>query len=279
MKTFFTPNRLLRCHAIFFVVCVQFCIGGTAHAATCDAGQYITDGGECVVCTTGYYCPGDDARYECPNGGYVPLVYQLGNSIIGCVDTVDGIRWVKTPDECMGNETYCWVIRNNNYYATHGFGSQPCYYNPETGTYDYGSTRGCVGGNTLQSCDAGYWAETVRTGGELQRHPCVPSGVGYYSPDDDLARYPCTNEIPANSHYAGTEINKTNNCEWECDDGFGHTSDDRCLPLCRIGETAMNGINIYAEKHTKYAMAVPRNGATCWISAEKGQGGKLVPTN
>ncbi|MBR1380472.1 MAG: hypothetical protein IJ560_02695, partial [Alphaproteobacteria bacterium] len=143
MKTFFTPNRLLRCHAIFFVVCVQFCIGGTAHAATCDAGQYITDGGECVVCTTGYYCPGDDARYECPNGGYVPLVYQLGNSIIGCVDTVDGIRWVKTPDECMGNETYCWVIRNNNYYATHGFGSQPCYYNPETGTYDYGSTRGC----------------------------------------------------------------------------------------------------------------------------------------
>ena len=89
--------------------------------------------------------------------------------------------------------------------------------------------------------------------------------------------------MPPNSHYAnmpgvsGTALTPRD-C-WECDAGYGHTSDGRCLPLCRIGETAMNGINIYAEKHTKYAMAVPRNGATCWISAVKMQGGKLVPTN
>ncbi|MBR1380353.1 MAG: hypothetical protein IJ560_02080 [Alphaproteobacteria bacterium] len=84
---------------------------------------------------------------------------------------------------------------------------------------------------------------------------------------------------PANAHYTGAGTPDVGNCPWECDAGFGHTSDDRCLPLCRIGETAMNGINIYAEKHTKYAMAVPRGGATCWISATRDNGGKLVPVN
>ncbi|MBR1380747.1 MAG: hypothetical protein IJ560_04145, partial [Alphaproteobacteria bacterium] len=97
---------------------------------------------------------------------------------------------------------------------------------------------------------------------------------------------PCTN-APVNAHYTGPgtpdspdgTTKDANDCPWECDAGYGHTSDDRCLPLCRIGDTAMNGINIYAEKHTKYAMAVPRAGGVCWISAKRGQGGKLVPVN
>ena len=41
------------------------CTGGTI-SITCNAGYYLSNG-SCVLCESGYYCPGDNSRYNCPN--------------------------------------------------------------------------------------------------------------------------------------------------------------------------------------------------------------------
>ncbi|MBR1380364.1 MAG: hypothetical protein IJ560_02140 [Alphaproteobacteria bacterium] len=253
MKKFFTPNRLLRCHAIFFVVCVQFCIGGTARAATCDAGQYMNNG-ECTQCISPYYCPGDDLSYECPGTN---LTKSDVLNLIPNISDYGDISYSTTAHTVTPTSiTNCSMRPVNasndacaNIYTVLDYSIDSSDYTKASGT------------TLCHAAQIGYY---------LQNHY---TGTGYRN----VA--PCTNEIPANSHYSGPGTPDVGDCPWECDDGFGHTSDDRCLPLCRIGDTAMNGINIYAEKHTKYAMAVPRNGATCWINATRDNGGKLQMVN
>ena len=285
------------------------CIFTNAHAATCAVGEYLDENNICVTCTRkiattegadisqnyNFYCPGDDTRHLCPivttsNPHYIYFQqYYINTSI----DVITAAKYCRATFADVpiahGITTYNCGVLNGEY-----IGGTNCQYK-----------------YNLTKCDAGYYANV--TGKQptswniqfanlnllLAHDICIAAGFGFYVGANDVEHtacpagtytatdtaaaasdcMPCTN-APANAHYtAANTTDGTPNCEWECDDGFGHTSDDRCLPLCRIGETAMNGINIYAEKHTKYAMAVPRGGATCWISAEKGQGGKLVPVN
>ena len=295
-----------------FIVALSLFGCGTARAATCDAGYWLNDTGTCVLCDTGiinglampYYCPGDDKKYDCPtvageyseyeNGYWVWFEDHISRSVRGC-------RAYFTVPIKNGVARFSCSYNSNGYTS---IGAQT-----KCQTYTSDSDK------QLTTCSPGYWidfnnfAQYAGSGDTQQFHfsgfqvivnvACEPVGFGYistasasviricpvgtYTATDTAAAasdcMPCTN-APANAHYtAANTTDGTPNCEWECDDGFGHTSDDRCLPLCRIGETAMNGINIYAEKHTKYAMAVPRGGGVCWISATRGQGGKLVPVN
>ncbi|MBR1380386.1 MAG: hypothetical protein IJ560_02250 [Alphaproteobacteria bacterium] len=255
------------------------CIFTNVRAATCDAGYYLNDAGECAECykssghedwvAIGVYCPGDDKAYECPKPGY---------------DYESILNRGKLTDIGSGPPSWgegIWVALNLQGRAT---SVKDCNYRLLFRD-EYGNTimgEGGAGNNyTIGWCANFGYSKTVIKGTYLSGYCRKKASFYIYN-----AIKNCTN-APANAHYTGVgtpdspdgTIVDANDCPWECDAGYGHTSDDRCLPLCRIGETAMNGINIYAEKHTKYAMAVPRGAATCWISATRGQGGKLVPTN
>ncbi|MBR1380685.1 MAG: hypothetical protein IJ560_03820 [Alphaproteobacteria bacterium] len=255
-------------------ICVLAAVGGvgTAHAATCKAGYYDDGTGVCVVCGNGHYCPGDNMRIKCPANDVdwatiYPEAVSVGVAGAGTY-TGRGVSDATKVKECYVNvfvqmplnDGNTYRILKSHYYTTIRDGVEwNSYYRGTTDVYSVytGVSKGYYLADCFHGNPASIATRTICEYSELK---------------------PCTN-APANAHYTGAGTPDVGNCPWECDDGFGHTSDDRCLPLCRIGDTAMNGINIYAEKHTKYAMAVPRNGATCWISAKPGQGGKLVPTN
>ena len=261
----FVKNNLCTKKRWFFCargVVFGICILTNAHAATCDAGYYLNNG-ECDICNwdsdlvhkSDYYCPGDDMRYICPvkGAGVNTRAYYPDYKYLHDVSS-----FARTSRANAESITECWytlvVASDTTYYNSRLVYSdiEQKYILQEISRMDLsGYTMVCNGTGTTPRCNA-----PVR----------------------------CTDMPDKNAHYTGNvgltgnAIDVPRKC-WECDEGFGHTSDDRCLPLCRIGETAMNGINIYAEKHTKYAMAVPRNGGVCWISATRGQGGKLVPVN
>ncbi|MBR1380507.1 MAG: hypothetical protein IJ560_02875 [Alphaproteobacteria bacterium] len=267
MTRFICYNKRKICGMAIFAL-VAFGGVGTARAANCPANFYLNTENECTYCENAYYCPGDDIRYECPEDKYIGKYDQfLDDTFIeelrpGVSSWGTGFTYDGSSQAARSKITNCW---RHTFFV---FKNYSCLSEVAYDTTKQEYPVRCV-----------YYYE---------------AGTGYYLSPYRSTTYkvwyngvkPCTN-APANAHYTGPgtpdsvdgTIKDANDCPWECDDGFGHTSDDRCLPLCRIGETAMNGINIYAEKHTKYAMAVPRGGATCWISAKRGQGGKLVPVN
>ena len=241
---------------------------GTARAANCPANFYLNTENDCTYCDGGYYCPGDDIRYQCPDDKWVGKYNTFFNDTFrsasqtytgswGSDFTYDGATYTS-----RSKITHCvrWMSLIFKEYTC----LSEVAYDPTSQEYPVKCTHYYVAG-------PGYY---------LSPYKVTTYNVWYNGVK------PCTN-APANAHYTGPgtpdspdgTIKNANDCPWECDDGFGHTSDDRCLPLCRIGETAMNGINIYAEKHTKYAMAVPRGDGMCWISAIRDIGGKLVPVN
>ncbi|MBR1380062.1 MAG: hypothetical protein IJ560_00520 [Alphaproteobacteria bacterium] len=274
MNLFFYIQSIMRCRAVdlALAICALITIGGvgTARAAQCNAGYWLNNG-ECAACSEAYYCPGDDAQYACPE------INMTRQELINMISP--------------------YVLLTNPYYS-----EMTVMVSTEWFTHTYNAKniekcgiviRGINGDEARINALSFYYSESVGAYADYSACLYTKAYAGYYlsqhhgqSSSSYNAFKPCTN-APANAHYTGPgtpdsvdgTIVDANDCPWECDDGFGHTSDDRCLPLCRIGETAMNGINIYAEKHTKYAMAVPRNGATCWINATRDIGGKLVPTN
>ena len=242
-------------------VLIVACAVGTAHAATCAKGYWLDDTGSCTECSDKYYCPGDDARHACPEQNmsteqiktlisqYVPLTNPDYSKMKAEVET-----YYFTAGRNIIAVTDCgYVVRDVIYDEAHTYAIS-FYYNLSTGGYTKFQRV------LYRRAFAGYYVANVVN--------------QYYS---TILRK-CTN-APADAYYTGPGTPDVGDCPWECDAGYGHTSDDRCLPLCRIGDTAMNGINIYAGKHTKYAMAVPRGGSVCWINATRGQGGKLVPVN
>ena len=255
---------------VMSAICALAAIGGvgTVRAANCPVSFYLDSENECTVCDYDYYCPGDDISYKCPEDKWAGKYEQFFDDTFISFGAIWYRSWA-------GSLVHDGMI---TYYRP---SITACHRN----TYFYTKNYTCLSQVAYDTTSQEYPVKCT--------HYYEP-GPGYYlSPYLDESDYigyngvkPCTN-APANAHYTGPgtpdskddKIKDANDCPWECDDGFGHTSDDRCLPLCRIGETAMNGINIYAEKHTKYAIAVPRGDGMCWISAKRDNGGKLVPTN
>ena len=296
MKPLCKIRMFVSCRAIILmsVIYVLAAIGGvgTVHAANCPASFYLNPNKECKYCEGGYYCPGDDIRYECPKDKWSGKYQQFFD------DTFISFLEIKILDS--GWSQFVFVYNGREYYERESI--DRCVRLAHFYTKNY-------------SCLSLVAYDPIKQEYPVKCTNYYEAGPGYYlSPyladfDSSYMGYtgvkPCTN-APANAHYTGPgtpdseyiddpyiddpyidipddmidgTIKDANDCPWECDAGYGHTSDDRCLPLCRIGDTAMNGINIYAEKHTKYAMAVPRNGGVCWINATRDNGGKLVPVN
>ncbi len=104
----------------------------------------------------------------------VPMVYTYNPEIKFCRD-----------GDCISQQT------------THGVVKNTCYYTSgDDGMAIYDDTvindgRGCEGESSLVSCDAGFWAPVRSYAHAGYFLGCQPVGVGYYSPDGDLNRYPC----------------------------------------------------------------------------------------
>ena len=262
MTRFIWHNKRKICGMAICALAVT-CGVGTARAATCDAGYWLNNG-ECAPCSEKYYCPGDDTRHACPAPNTTEQIITLVSPHTLLTNPDYSKMTVAVSTNWFGglsgstNIERCGIVIHNIDGDEARLGEIGFLYSESVGDYAGGYVA-----RLYTAAYAGYYLKQK-----------WPNGSGRY-----VAFAPCTNEIPANSHYSGPGTPDVGDCPWECDAGYGHTSDDRCLPLCRIGDTAMNGINIYAEKHTKYAMAVPRAGATCWINATRDNGGKLQMVN
>ena len=163
--TFMTSTESLTAVTQDATIYAQWSAGTT----TCAPGQYYTGTGTvCAKCESNYYCPGGEenqfavdsgrimGRYECPESGKAPA----GASTI----------------------TQCYK-ELLPYTATHGTGTQTCYYDTAEASYSIS-----CGDWTILYCDAGYWRKSESAG------DCVAAGIGYYSPKDSLEHTECPNK-------------------------------------------------------------------------------------
>ena len=143
---------------------------------TCDAGYVAygsgTDAATCLKCADGQYCPGGNdpsAVEECPPGSYCPdgVIHECPNGGL----SAQGAKYI----------TDCYKT-GLAYVATHGEGTQTCYYDDSLGTYSANCTN-----KIINICDAGYWLKTA-----LVTNPdCDPVEVGYYSEGTGITREQC----------------------------------------------------------------------------------------
>jgi hypothetical protein len=158
----------------------------------CAAGYYIaTAGATCTKLTSRYHYIGAhmviygevSEPIKCPTDG----VTARHSDVYFCHKWVSDLRYTSTNSNCLAYN-----------YSTHGTGSAYCYWRCDSfGVCGYdrldnaGNPLECVGNHEIQTCDAGYYARIVANDDALQNTPCVPVGMGYYSPDGDLNRYAC----------------------------------------------------------------------------------------
>ncbi len=185
----------------------------TSCVAECAAGYYVPSPGEPCTEITGsvpYYTAAHTVAYgdtsgdnykKCPApapnspGGYIFIPNTIANShtnIKYCLRNPVPMRYTYNPDTQYCENGICAPKQ-----TTHGILENPCYYTSgDDGNAIYDDNRpndrwGCVGGATLLSCDAGFWAPVSHISGSGHFLSCQPVGTDYWSPDGDLARYPC----------------------------------------------------------------------------------------
>lgn len=228
--------------------------------AHCLAGWYVADAGQpCVEIKRGspYYSAAHDVVYgdtsgdnykKCPDpdpntpGGYVfinsaGVDYNRQTDIRHCFRTDVPVRYFENVNRryCDGNGNCIHQM------TTHGVVNNPCPYqygDDGTAVYGEGEEYPCYGGSTnMKSCDAGFYAQKTKTGYSGRYFPCSPVGTEYYSPNGDLARYPCP---------TGTMT---------C--GYGDCADsiDDCVPykILHIDDLA---IRVAASKYTTPALNI-----------------------
>ena len=88
--------------------------------------------------------------------------------------------------------------------------------------------------------------------------------------------------LPANAHWTGNGIN-ANNCPWECDVGYGRTSNNTCEQLCTAGVTGLHTstglvFNLYANRQTQPSIYIqPDNSNTvCYVNLAPGVANNAV---
>ncbi len=185
----------------------------TSCVAECAAGYYVPSPGEPCTEITGsvpYYTAAHTVTYGDTSG----------DNYKKCPDVAPGdtwYTWIDIPD-VKGHTTVNSCLRHNvrlrhtydpkqpscrngiciAQQTTHGIVNNPCYYTSgDNGNAVYDNNvltsdqTGCVGGSSLISCDAGFYAPVKIWNGAGPYQSCQPVGNGYWSPDGDLARYPC----------------------------------------------------------------------------------------
>lgn len=143
----------------------------SAGNTVCESGKYYAGtGATCLPCSDNHYCPG---------GSYATDAGKDGEN--ACRDggkTAAG--------SAASSETQCYKENLPTYVATHGAGTQKCYFDTTELAYSANCTD-----KYITSCDAGYWQESKAPG---QAAPdCAPVGNGYYSPDVTVNRTACPN--------------------------------------------------------------------------------------
>ncbi|MBR1380762.1 MAG: hypothetical protein IJ560_04230, partial [Alphaproteobacteria bacterium] len=233
---------------------------------TCSPGYYVkSPGDKCIAINNNYSIAYVDSEHTVIYGETSGDNVKSCPNTIKYSDMFIAFNAWNPPADLHTSIEGCRILL---YGPDDGFGQYKlsCEYNPATGDYDkscgesYSDTRTCIAGykylgsNRTDTCKAmsqGYCK--ISCGDSVygcMNHRCTVVGYGRYSPSDELGWYncpngtytttetaaaasdctPCTN-APANAHYtAANTTDGTPNCEWECDAGFGHTSDDRCLP-------------------------------------------------
>ena len=186
---------------------------------TCAAGTYYPGtGSSCLPCTENNYCPGGefatdsghpDGINACPNQGLSP---EKSTSASMCYKT------------------------NLVYNATHGDGTQTCYY--EESSRDYSSN--CKD-KVITACDAGYYYNS-----SSNTTDCVEVGIGYYSPASIITKSQCPQ--------SGTTATSTSAAVTEC---FKNN-----LP-CTITSGTGTNTCYYSETSSSYTS----NCSTCLVAA------------
>ncbi|MBP3397688.1 MAG: hypothetical protein J6K82_02050 [Alphaproteobacteria bacterium] len=192
---------------------------GTECITVCEPGYYVKNVGEvCQELPTGYsaYYYTDTAHVvtygetsdkylkQCPRtaDGRQGHVSSYGATTIeNCLLMMSNLRYLVLGQSCPDDGSVCQYFKKTsmNHAPTHGMIQAPCYYlSGDDGDAIYAEMPGyadggrCVGGSILTSCDSGFYAEIEMSSSVgPSRLPCVPVGVGYYSPHGDIKRYEC----------------------------------------------------------------------------------------
>ena len=218
---------------------------GGALAALCDDGYYPV-GGVCTECGYGYYCR-DDIRNKCPDDttDWIGIFGANGHTVPAIA------TWAESGDV---RYTTCWLITQCrsllDVYMTGGRFHTGCPYNVSRGDY---------------YCDSKLW---------YQANPGYYLSGYWWSNYEDWYYYvkPCTNAIPEYSHYSGAGTPNTNDCPWECDNGYAQpVGRNECLPLCAAGITTLNtstGLkyNLWQDRQTVPSLVVQYNRMMCYAN-------------
>lgn len=254
------------------------------HAADlCDAGYYLTDAGECAQCGHGgYYCPGDNIRYDCPDKNshinsdwpdayYNPTIY----TVLHYTENNPSYTQLKSAPQCS---VQYWL---NN---TRGQLYTIRRYNETTGLYDTPtSSWGWTDANP------GYYLTNPKACHAYAYYynasECLP---GAYCPGQ--AKHVCTNYTQPNDF--GLYVCDDNSYSdagattcTPCPAGTGNHGDTRtehagitsCLPLCGAGATKLNiGKNTFnlwpTNKCTSPSLRVSINDDVCCVNMAQGHG-------
>lgn len=277
-------------------------------ATTCSAGQYLNDGGTCTSCEIGYYCPGDDKRYNCTEGTPITpglregtrysLPYYSDETGLSACKTCPEITAsdVKTPlyysywaategtPESYIHTTVnqCWA--QWEYKSPHGSFQFSCQYGQEL---SYTATRNgnkCTVKAYLSNCDAGYW---INPDNDYIYTKSFSKGqnvafISYWSMmNNDF----CT---PVGVGYWSDGTSLVRN---QCTSGSSTrqqvaTSEDDCIGLCNAGVTQLktgNGLsfNMYRDKLTTPAINIKLAGSntTCYVPLATGTGNNTINLN
>ena len=217
-------------------------------AFACDAGYY-DDNGTCKSCGDGYYCPGDDIRYQCPSAQ----------------DFCDAAVAAEPDFVSISCRVYSWKTNGHPSYTS----IENCRARPtittSCGQYYYSVTYNETSQSYPFNNPTKNWTKAY-SGHYLS----TQSGSSYYSYCNA-----CTN-APANAHYTGAGTPDVGDCPWECDSGYGQTAGGQCLALCSAGITELHVgdyvFNLYATKQTSPALHVKYNDTICYVSLATGTG-------
>lgn len=260
-----------------FVLLVVLLIPGVARAGVCQSGYYLDDNGVCTLCQAGYYCV-NDVRTQCTG-----LSYSENDGATECTpcpmatkyaDLVNSYWYYDYYETGLHKHGWQCRARFKTCVATHGTISS---FSCAMVDGDYGTLTAPIEGNTTclvkaLTCDAGYWA--INGAGNYWDYSytavldtvCQPVGVGYWSPADSLERFECTN-APENAVYTGGA--ESNDCPWQCADGYLLRSNGECAQLCTGGFTTIRTstgiiVPLFANKNTTPSINLQRNGITCY---------------
>jgi len=233
----------------------------------CDAGTYYQgNGATCLPCTDDHYCPGGSFPTDAGEAG-----------INECRDGGKTAAGAKA-----SSETQCFKENLPTYVATHGTGTQKCYFDTDKLTYSAKCTD-----KYITECDAGYWQENKAPGQEAP--DCVEVGKGYYSAAKVIDRTACPSDgttaettaatvqrcFKSGLDYAAEFGTGTQRCYYSSGEGdaaiYNRDCDTKTITKCRGGYWLENesdtdctevGLNYYSEDEDTARHACEGGGKT-----------------